>query len=73
MLLREHLVALYRGAHQKRFYALKHDSFEVNQGENLAVVGNKGAGKSTLLALVAGLHRRKRSTSTISRLLLCLR
>ena len=55
MLLREHLVALYRGAHQKRFYALKHVSFEVNKGESLAVVGDNGAGKSTLLGLVAGL------------------
>jgi ABC-type polysaccharide/polyol phosphate transport system ATPase subunit len=55
MLLREHLVGLYRGAHRKRFYALKHVSFEVNNGESLAVVGDNGAGKSTLLGLVAGL------------------
>ena len=55
VLLREHLVGLYRGAHRKRFYALKHVSFEVNKGESLAVVGDNGAGKSTLLGLVAGL------------------
>jgi len=55
MLLREHLVALYRRAHRKRFYALKHVSFAVNKGESLAVVGDNGAGKSTLLGLVAGL------------------
>jgi len=55
MLLREHLAALGRGVRRERLQALKKVSFEVMEGESLAVVGNNGAGKSTLLGLVAGL------------------
>jgi lipopolysaccharide transport system ATP-binding protein len=53
LLLREHLTALWRPG--ERFQALKKVSFEVMQGEGMAVVGSNGAGKSTLLGLVAGL------------------
>ena len=40
---------------EELFYALKNVSFELEQGDGLAVIGPNGAGKSTLLGLVAGL------------------
>ena len=55
LLLRHRLANWLRGQHKERFYALKNVSFELEQGEGLAVIGPNGAGKSTLLGLVAGL------------------
>ncbi len=37
------------------FYALKNVSFDVMNGESIAIIGGNGAGKSTLLSLVTGL------------------
>lgn len=55
-LAREHLKALFtRKTRPNDFYALRDVSFEVNDGESLAIIGGNGAGKSTLLSLVAGL------------------
>ncbi|MBV9503931.1 MAG: ABC transporter ATP-binding protein [Acidobacteriia bacterium] len=56
-LLRNHLASWLGPAHKERFYALKHVTFRLEQGESLAVIGPNGAGKSTLLALVAGLTK----------------
>jgi ABC-type polysaccharide/polyol phosphate transport system ATPase subunit len=55
MLLRSRLAQWLRGTHRERFYALKQVSFQLEEGDSLAVIGPNGAGKSTLLGLVAGL------------------
>jgi ABC-type polysaccharide/polyol phosphate transport system ATPase subunit len=47
---------LARFSRQDRsFWALRHVSFRVAQGESLAVLGPNGAGKSTLLQVLAGI------------------
>jgi lipopolysaccharide transport system ATP-binding protein len=66
MLLRNHILQLFRRERQERFYALENVSFQVEQGESVAVVGPNGAGKSTLLSLVAGLAKPDRGTVTVN-------
>ena len=66
MLLRNHILQLLRRERQDRFNALENVSFQVEQGESLAVVGPNGAGKSTLLSLVAGLTRPDRGLVTVN-------
>ena len=40
---------------ENHFWALRHLSFKLAQGESLAVIGPNGAGKSTLLLALAGI------------------
>jgi ABC-type polysaccharide/polyol phosphate transport system ATPase subunit len=53
-LLRGYLAGLFRRPQDEVFHALREVSFQVNDGESLAVIGSNGAGKTTLLSLVAG-------------------
>jgi ABC-2 type transport system ATP-binding protein/lipopolysaccharide transport system ATP-binding protein len=66
LLMRHRLANWLRGQHKKRFYALKNVSFELQEGEGLAVIGPNGAGKSTLLGLVAGLATPDTGTVTVN-------
>ena len=66
LLLRHRLATWFSGQPAERFYALKNVSFELEEGEGLAVVGPNGAGKSTLLGLVAGLATPDTGTVTVN-------
>lgn len=66
MLLRHRLVNLLRDQHGERFCALKNISFELEEGDGLALIGSNGAGKSTLLGLVAGLARPDGGSVTVN-------
>jgi lipopolysaccharide transport system ATP-binding protein len=57
MMLRSLLKQLSDGAKHERLVALRNVSFELHDGETVAIVGRNGAGKSTLLNLIAGLSQ----------------
>jgi ABC-type polysaccharide/polyol phosphate transport system ATPase subunit len=65
-LLRQHLASWFGGSGFTQFDALKGVSFEVAQGEGLAVVGCNGAGKSTLLSIVTGLAKPDKGTVRVN-------
>jgi lipopolysaccharide transport system ATP-binding protein len=64
-LLRVHVQEQIRRQKPSVFYALKNISFEVQEGENIGVIGGNGAGKSTLLSLLSGLCRPDEGTVTV--------
>lgn len=66
MLLRNHLTRMLTRQRESAFFALKHVSFTVEQGESLAVIGSNGAGKSTLMGLVAGVSKPNEGTVTVN-------
>lgn len=56
--LKERVMNVFRAqtSADETFMALNHVSFEVVEGESVALVGRNGSGKSTLLKLIAGIH-----------------
>jgi lipopolysaccharide transport system ATP-binding protein len=55
----------HRNTRPPEFHALHDVSFDVPEGEGLAIIGSNGAGKSTLLGLTAGLARPNSGTVTV--------
>jgi ABC-type polysaccharide/polyol phosphate transport system ATPase subunit len=65
-LLREHVSSWWKRRHQAEFYAVKDVSFEIADGESVALIGSNGAGKSTLLSLISGLAKPNAGKVTVN-------
>ncbi len=56
--LKEYIIrSLKKDMHYNEFWALKNVSFQVEQGDRVAILGTNGAGKSTLLKIIAGVFK----------------
>jgi ABC-type polysaccharide/polyol phosphate transport system ATPase subunit len=65
MLLRSFLTQLRELQTEQRLTALRDVSFELHEGDSVAIIGRNGAGKSTLLSLIAGLSRPDSGSITV--------
>ncbi len=64
--LKEYVIkAIKRELRFQSFWALKHVSFKIHQGEKVGFVGLNGAGKSTLLRIIAGVMKPTRGSVKI--------
>jgi ABC-type polysaccharide/polyol phosphate transport system ATPase subunit len=54
-LIRERIGDVFKHSEAEMFYALRHVSFRIRDGESVALIGANGAGKSTTLSIIAGL------------------
>lgn len=61
-LLRQQIRDLFQHNPENDFHAIRNLSFEIAEGERVAIVGRNGAGKSTLLSLVCGLAAPEKGT-----------
>ena len=64
--LRSFFTGWTRPTSHEHFYALKQVSFDLSEGDSLALVGPNGAGKSTLLSVVSGLSWPEEGTVTVN-------
>ncbi len=60
--LRQSIADFVTRSSAERFWALRHVSIDLLQGESLGVIGPNGAGKSTLLQVLAGIIRPSEGT-----------